>query len=96
MMPSSEEQPTKWGLQLSTRSFPNYDEAVEGGWVLNELPDVDTQNVVEAALAKFSLITIKDRIVHFEDCTSARIVDLEHRINDALCECQNEVDTIEK
>ena len=94
LMPPSKEEPTKWGLQLSTRSFPTYEDAVQGGHYQNDLPDVDTQNPVEAALAKFSLTTMKDRSVYFEDITSSRIVDLEHRINDALCECQSEVDTV--
>ena len=90
------EAPTKWGLQPTARTFPSYIVAVQEGEHYNDIPDVNMDDPVERAMAKFKVTTITDRMEYAEDITNSRIDDLEHRINEALCECQNEVDIIKK
>ena len=49
------------------------------------------ENETERALHKFGFHTLADRLQYSVDITESRFSDLEHRINDAMCENQHAV-----
>ena len=85
------EESIKWGFQPAKRPFPKYKEAADDDGRHADVPEVNMENEFERVLHKFGLHTLADRLQYGEDMTESRFSDVEHRINDALCEIQNEV-----